>query len=68
MRLFFDGDIMKITQLVQKQSLEDVIDKHIEKIKQIQSNGIKSETDALFLDTCLKYVILTSQIRKEENV
>jgi hypothetical protein len=68
MRLFFDGDIMKITQLVQKQSLEDVIDKHIEKIKQIQSNGIKSETDVLFLDTCLKYVILTSQIRKEENV
>jgi len=57
---------MKITQAVMKQTYEDIIDKNIDTIQKIQSNGLSEKKDILLLDACLKYVILMSEIRDEE--
>ena len=58
---------MKITQKIMQQTYEDTIDKHIERIKHIRANGLTEDTDILLLDTCLKYIILMSESRSEEQ-
>jgi hypothetical protein len=60
---------MKITQAVQKASLEESIDKHIDRVKHIKDNGITNkEKDAMILTLCLQYTILMSEIRTGEQV
>lgn len=57
---------MNIPQAIMKQTYEDIIDKNIDTIQKIQSNGLSEEKDILLLNTCLKYVILMSEIRDEK--
>jgi len=55
---------MRITQAVQKTTLEESIDESIDKVKSMKEQGITSEEDIFVLDLCLQYIILMSDIRK----
>ena len=50
-----------------KQTYDETIDKQIENIKRIQSEGLTQEDDMSLLDLCLKSVILESEIRGNEK-
>lgn len=56
---------MNITEHIMKQTYEETIDKHIEQITKMQKDGLKEESDILLLDTCLKCIIVTSNIRSK---
>ena len=54
---------MRITQKIQKDTLEPTLDSNIDRIRHIRDNGITEAMDALLIDSCLQYVILMSEIR-----
>lgn len=57
---------MKVTQKIMQDTYEKLIDSHIERIKSMSSEGLTEKNDIMLLDTCLKYVILMSNMRTEK--
>ena len=55
---------MKLSHMINKESLENTLDGHIDDVRRIMTDGITEGKDALVLDACLKYVILMSEIRE----
>jgi len=50
-----------------KKTYEETIDGNIEELRRIQSQGLTGDDDLLLIDTCLKYVIFTSEMRTEDK-